>query len=347
MCTRPLARCERIGDTYRTKEGKIAHNCDFFSWSEIEEHIDYYKKKYLKVNMFPCGQCADCRLQKSREWANRIMLEKKYYPEEETWFLTLTYSDENLHFKTVENIDTKERIEGVTLDKKDMSLFMRSLRDHYRYKAKKEGKPFKEIRFYGCGEYGTVTNRPHLHIIVFGLQLDQSKLKFYKHNELGQSLWNHEEIEEIWRKGHVVVGRVTWESAAYVARYVMKKQTGKNAKWYYDAQAKEPPFVNMSRKPGIGTKYIMEHLEEIRYTDRIPIANKKTAELVPPPKFYDKYMEKIEPEFMEELKKERKKNAETLQKLKNLQTDLTAHEQRQIKEEKLEARMKALVRKEI
>lgn len=340
MCTKPLGRAEMF-EVYINKQGTLSNRAKIISWTEYEANPNKYST-YKSVVPIPCGQCTECKLNKSREWANRIMLEKKCYREEECWFITLTYEDEYLPTHTYCNQETGEIIEGISLDKKDMTKFLKDLRRYYDYHYQVNG-----IRFYGAGEYGSITARPHYHIILFGLPLDQSKLKLYKHNELGQSLWNHEELTKIWGKGHVVVGRVTWESAAYVARYVMKKQTGQAVDWYYHAQGKIEPFVNMSRMPGIGKKYLMDHINEIKQTDTIPIANKKTAEMVPPPKYYDRFMEKLEPQFMEELKQERRKKAEELQKFKNLLTDLSPQEQREIKEKKLETRIKGLIRKEI
>jgi len=39
----------------------------------------------------PCGQCTGCLLERSRQWAVRLMKEFKLH--DETCFLTLTYDD--------------------------------------------------------------------------------------------------------------------------------------------------------------------------------------------------------------------------------------------------------------
>lgn len=341
MCKRPLARCEKLGETYINKKGKISHYCDFISWADVERNLPYYKAKYKKVDMIPCGKCTECRLQHSRDKANQMVMEKLQYPEDLVWFITLTYADEYIPFHKTVNVETGEIFEGISLKKEDAQNFIKKLRRYYEYHYN-----VKNIRYVIVGEYGSNTHRPHYHAIIYGLPLDQTKLKLYKHNELGQSIWSHEELEKIWGKGFVSVGRVTWESCAYVARYAMKKQYGEN-KWYYGATGAIPEFVNQSLKPAIGRGYLEDHIEDILRTDTIPIANKKTAALVPPPKSYDRYMEQKYPELFEENKRKRKKKAEIAQQIRNQYTDLSPQQQREMKAQKIEERAKALIRKEI
>lgn len=340
MCKRPLARCEKLGETYINKQGKISYKCDFIPWADVERNLKYYQMKYRKVDMIPCSNCIECRLQKSRDKANQMMLEKMCYTEDECWFLTLTYDDLHIPTHKTVNTETGEIIEGISLKKEDAQKFIKRLRAHYQ---RKYGK---NIRYVICGEYGSETHRPHYHAIIYGMPLDQSKLKLYKHNEMGQSIWTHKELEEKWGMGFVTVGRVTWESCAYVARYLMKKQYGKE-KWYYGAIGAIPEFIQQSLKPPIGRNYLLDHIDEIVTYDQIPIANKKTAQLVKPPKSFDNYLMNLFPEEVEENKRKRKKYAQEAQQIKNQYTDLTPQQQREIKAEAIEHRSKALIRKEI
>ncbi|QCS36208.1 replication initiator protein [Capybara microvirus Cap1_SP_162] len=334
-----MARLELPGQTYINKQGKKSHRCEITSWADVEQNPKFYKTKYHRVDKIPCGQCMECRLNKARQWANRIVLEKQDYPEEQVWFLTLTYDDEHVPFGMTVDMETGEEIVNMTLKKEDEVKFMHDLRQYYQRKYNIDG-----IRFYMAGEYGSTTNRPHYHYILYGLPLDQTKLKRISINELGQTLWTHEEIEKIWNKGMITIGRVTWESACYVARYCTKKITGKDAEWYYKAQGIIPPFTQMSRRPGIGANYLEKNKDAIYTTDSIPIANKKTASLVSPPKSFDRIMEKYEPEFMEQLKRERRRRAELNEAAKFKATDLTPTEWRYQNEEKIKARTKSLVR---
>lgn len=337
MCTSPLMRIVTHKMALR-KNGKITPVAKVISMGEYESNTDKYEK-YADSLPIACGQCTECRLQKAREWANRLYLEKQNYKEDECWYITLTYDDVYLPFHTTRNCDTGEEIEGVSLDKKHMQKFLRDLRRYYKYNYNIQG-----IRFFGCGEYGEETERPHMHLIMFGLPLDLTKLKAAGKNKLGQQLWTHEVIEKIWKKGGIKIGRVTWDSCCYVARYVMKKQTGENAKTYYKALGRIPPFVNMSRNPGIGRAYFEENAYYIYETDSIPIANRKTTELVKPPKAFDRWMEEYFQEEMEELKEKRRKEAEEREHFKNMLTDLSPEEQRVSRDMQIKNRTKILTR---
>lgn len=174
----------------------------------------------------PCGQCIGCRLERSRQWAVRCLHEKMIW--EFNYFVTLTYSDKFLPA-------------GLTLDKRALQLFMKRLRKHYG-----DG-----IRFYGCGEYGDRTKRPHYHLILFNCKLDG--LRFYKHQADGSPLFYSETLEKLWPFGFNVVGEVTFESCAYVARYITKKIFGDKAEAHYGGR--QPEFTVMSRRPGIGSAW--------------------------------------------------------------------------------------------
>ena len=106
--------------------------------------------RYLEV---PCGNCIECRLNKSREWATRIACEQ--YTSCNSIFLTLTYDDENLpmgnHFLP-------------SLVPDHVSTFMKDLRAYCKYHYNTDN-----IRFYAAGEYGSVTARPHYHLCIFNL----------------------------------------------------------------------------------------------------------------------------------------------------------------------------------
>ena len=108
----------------------------------------------------PCGKCIGCRLDYSRDWANRMMLEASYH--EQNYFITLTYDDLHVPKSYYPCPETGEALPSLTLSKRDVQLFLKRLR-------KLTGQQF---RYYLCGEYGSTTHRPHYHLIVFGLVLD-------------------------------------------------------------------------------------------------------------------------------------------------------------------------------
>lgn len=195
----------------------------------------------------PCGQCIGCRLDYARQWADRCLLELGEH--KSSYFVTLTYSDEYVPFGHGVDKDTGEvTCDCMTLQKRDFQLFMKRLRKKFSD---------QKIRFFACGEYGPETQRPHYHAILFGLELND--LVLYKRCMHGDyNYYNSPSLQEVWPYGHVVVGKVTWESCCYTARYIMKKQKGDGA-LFYDLTGIEPPFSLMSRKPGIARNYYEEN----------------------------------------------------------------------------------------
>lgn len=204
----------------------------------------------------PCGQCIGCRLDYSRQWANRCMLEASEH--ESSFFLTLTYDDNHLPTNDIVDVETGEIKQSPvhTLVKRDFQNFMKRLR-------KNTGQ---RLRFYGCGEYGDETFRPHYHIIVFGLKLDD--LQFYKRSPAGFWYYNSDTVQKCWPNGFVVVCNVSWDTCAYTARYVTKKLKGEPAE-IYNYFNLTPPFVLMSRRPGIARNYYEEHKDNIYKYDCI------------------------------------------------------------------------------
>ena len=148
----------------------------------------------------PCGQCIGCRLERSRQWAMRCVHEASMH--DDNCFITLTYNPENLP-------------PDCGLIKSDFQKFMKRYRRAF---------PGKEIRFYHCGEYGDANNRPHYHAVIFGHNFDDWMYLF--DSPSGEPIYTSPTLERIWGHGFVTVGSVTFESAAYVARYVMKKING-------------------------------------------------------------------------------------------------------------------------
>lgn len=228
----------------------------------------------LRVSV-PCGQCLGCRIEKSRQWAIRIMHETQNH--EISSFVTLTYNDENLPV-------------GETLVKKDVQKFFKRLRKYL--------EPQK-IKYYVAGEYGETTRRPHYHAVIFGYWPTDSKLI----RSVGEAnLYTSPKLEKIWKKGFVSFGAVTFESACYTASYVTKKITGKPAKDYY--QGREPEFALMSRRPPIGAEYYEKYKDEIWRGDSIIMRGQEMR----PPMSYTRKLEKENEVLHKEIKVQRKKN---------------------------------------
>lgn len=234
----------------------------------------------------PCSQCIGCRLERSRQWAVRCMHESKLY--DDNCFITLTFNDDHLP-------------SDLSLDVRYFQLFMKRLRKRFG-----EG-----IRFYHCGEYGEKFGRPHYHACLFNFDFSDKKL--WKVNN-GFRLYTSKSLEELWPYGFSTIGDVTFESAAYVARYIMKKKFGKSAWVYYSdvdwntgeiIGQRKPEYTTMSRRPGIGKGWLDKHLADVYPSDKV-LVNAKPCR---PPRYYDSLFEIQYPSDFSAIKQARVKNA--------------------------------------
>lgn len=223
----------------------------------------------------PCGQCIGCRLESSRQWAIRCVHEAQMH--EENAFLTLTFSPERHESET----DEEFKLRRVTLIKTDFQKFMKRLRE----------KIYREygvrVSYYYCGEYGENYSRPHYHCCLFGFNFPDRKL--WK-NSNGNKLYTSDLLNGLWKYGYCIIGDLTFDSAAYVARYVTKKITGKTADESYCGRT--PEFTDMSRNPAIGLRWLEKYHLDVYPSDEIIYNNKKLR----PPKYYDRWLEKYHPE---------------------------------------------------
>lgn len=202
--------------------------------SDLENNGHYF-------SLVPCGKCVGCRMDYSRTWADRMLIELSDN-ENQAFFLTLTYNPEHLP-RSNKNVPT--------LCKRDLQLFWKRLRKAFSG---------RKIRYYIAGEYGPKTHRPHYHAIVYGISLtDLKDLQFLRYNGLGQAYFTSPKIESIWGNGYIVLSEVTWHTCAYVSRYVLKKRGKSNS--YVVATGVEPEFNLCSRKPGIGLLHALDMLE--------------------------------------------------------------------------------------
>lgn len=181
----------------------------------------------------PCGQCRYCRENHRNEIAVRAALENRCH--DKSVFLTLTYSDEWLP-------------EDHSVHKRTMQLFKKRM-------TKLTGL---KLRFLPCGEYGSQYQRPHYHIIIYGLSRDNPVFYNWKGKSCYCKAWSDPDTKEPY--GFCYVGTVTMDSCRYVAKYVCKKLTGKKAK-FYEENGIEPEFVLFPRRPALGLDYLQKNAD--------------------------------------------------------------------------------------
>lgn len=271
-----------------------------------DESINHFKKAgYIVVSEhddIPCGQCIGCRLDYAREWSTRIMYEKKKYPDNECWFVTVTYDDDHLIPAWNKPTDWVEETGEILSVDKVSEFNSVSVVEHQKF-MKRLRKKYGKVRFFCSLEYGTQTARPHAHYIFFGLKIPD--LEVYKVSPLGDILYNSKELEKTWKNGFVVIGRVTTESAAYVARYCIKKRNVIDRS-VYEKLGIEPERVIMSRNPGIGADMFDISIYD---TDHVVMPTKDGSVVLKPPKYFDRLLENIDPLKYEEIINNRKEKA--------------------------------------
>lgn len=226
---------------------------------------------------------------------------------QENSFITLTYEHEP---------------ESKSINVEHFQKFMKRLRKHYNN---------RKIRFFHCGEYGKVyapedtsrvnplphpvmgareaLGRPHYHAILFGLDFEDKE--FFKIRD-GNRLYTSKILRKLWTHGHVTTGAVTRQSAAYVARYVMKKINGDIAEPYYQRLGEDgelfpvqPEYTTMSRRPGIGDTWYKKYKKDLFPYDECIVEGKK----VPVPSYYLKKLKEEQPHTHEVIRKKRLKKA--------------------------------------
>ena len=322
-CNYPMIRAETF-ETFKNQKGGISYKAEFIGrdgWDKDKYKMLQKSGRYRKIEIVGCGQCTGCLLNYSRDRATQMMCEK-YYGNKGN-----TYSDEYLKTHVTVNTETGEKLEGISLDIQDHKNFMKRLRKHF-----KDSK----IKFVVAGEYGSKTQRPHYHYIIFGLPLDMTQFKKVGMNALNQPTWISEELNKIWGMGHVEIGRVEWRSCAYIARYTLKKAFQKDKLWY-QMQGMKPEFIIWSN--GVGKTGFIQNKDEIYSTDTVPISTHMGG-LLRTPKSYDRMLKEVDPKLYEKIKEIRTKNADASEIQKRMQTDLTPEERRQMQEARMKQVMK-------
>lgn len=252
---------------------------DFAYGPQQSRPIYFSPDKYHTVGIrLPCGQCIGCRLERSRQWATRLVHEAQCHSE--SMFLTLTYDDEHLP-------------RGGTLVPRHFQLFMKRLRKAVQSEEDVFGRSVgrvgfrRGVRFFHCGEYGDRSGRPHYHALIFGFEFAD---KCRKGERGGRPVYVSALAGSLWTFGiHEFSSGVQFESAAYVARYVVKKVTGDRSEAHYGGRV--PEYTTMSRNPGIGAPWLYRYMSEVYPADRVVVRGREAK----PPRFYDGQFELVNP----------------------------------------------------
>lgn len=181
----------------------------------------------------PCGKCPGCLSDQAMMWSIRCYHEASLH--ERNSFLTLTYSEA-----------------PDVLSKRDMQLFFKRVRKECR------------LRYFACGEYGTVTRRPHYHALIFGEDFLAGA------EQISSDFYVNEWLSKTWGHGFVQIAPVNMATCCYVAGYVNKKVDDPDS------------FRLMSMRPGIGRGWIDRYSDSVRRMNCVVIEGKE----LPVPKQY-------------------------------------------------------------
>lgn len=249
---------------------------------------------YLRSLKISCGQCVGCRKDRSHQWAARILHESQSHTAP-SWFATLT--DDDAHTPA----------DG-SLDYSVFQTFVDNLRAALNPRAPRGSpkKPRVKVRYFVAGEYGTKKVRPHYHAAFFGLDLPD--LAYLRMSPSGHKLYTSAMLEKVWGRGFISLGALSWESAAYIASYVCKKQTGPKATAYLrvdpntgECHSVRPEFARMSLRPAIGKEWFKKFHADCLPRDYCVVDGRK----VPVPRYYRDLFKKMNPHASDDLQHDR------------------------------------------
>lgn len=189
---------------------------------------------------------------------------------------------------------------GNSLDKRDFQLFMKRLR---------KNSDGQLIRYFHCGEYGSLFYRPHYHALLFNMGFRDRT--YLKHSRAGYPVYRSRFLESNWPFGFSSTTDVTFGAAAYVARYHLKKVNNIVEDDHFvnprTGECLAPEYMTMSRGSfkrgtgGIGKGWFDKFYRDVYPRDVRVIKGLDTK----PCKFYDSQYEKLDPESYAEVKLER------------------------------------------
>lgn len=217
-----------------------------------------------------------CRLERSRQWAVRCVHEAQLHSE--SCFVTLTYRDECLP-------------PDLSLRYRDFQLFMKRLRRECKV----------PLRYFAAGEYGEVGSRPHYHACLFGVGFRDRV--YWRRGDAGFNLYRSALLERVWGLGHCEIGDLSFQSAAYVARYVVKKELGVKAgprRCLLDVTTgemieRDHEFAHMSLRPGIGAGWLTRFFADVYPAGSVVVDGVQMKA----PRYYDKLLKRRDPALME------------------------------------------------
>lgn len=346
MCTEPLyaIRLKTEFDEKFKRFGKrvgIQVLCAVRDIGKDTSKLNYNRDVY-DLLMISCGQCLQCRLQRVKQRAVMCMCESLAHKENSFITLTFGYPQTYSYYRHEKKLShylasKKAHFHEWSLEVELFQKFMKRLRNwYYNYQLCLHlssigrsdlvpstfpyvthirlpllERPFllkdfnpKKIRCMHCGEYGDTKKRPHHHAILFGFQFPDIEPIF----ENKQKYYISDILTKLWPFGIHRIGDCSYNSCAYVSRYVTKKINGNNQDEYYNGR--KPEYISYSTKPVLGANYFKKNYKEIVNTQVLSVVTDKKYECHMP-KSYDNILKKIDIDLYNSMKEKRVQDSKT------------------------------------
>lgn len=215
-----------------------------------------------RTQIVPCGKCPECKKRKQLEWIFRLKVQLKH--SKNAFFTTLTYENPPESFNGYK-----------TFDSSDHQKFIKRLRKH----AQSQNLASKNFKYYSVSEYGTKTERPHFHQILFNLP---------------EELSNKDLFAAIWGKGLVDIQIANHNAIAYVTGYLLNKvHLRETTDVPKDEDDRLPEKAWMSK--GLGKDFLSERVIEFYNKKRLPFIFEEGGKKTTIPRYYkDKIFNDLE-----------------------------------------------------
>lgn len=279
-----------------------------------QKHL--YRGRLGKHFTVPCNKCSGCRRTQALNFATRCMHEASQH--EYNSYITLTYDDKHLpadlslHHEHIVQLMKKIRNrlcrEDVILGSDETARA--TLQCSYATSSHDLIPELQLLtpippRFYMAGEYGELYGRPHYHAILFGIAFPDRV--YHGRTKAGAKLYKSHTLSRLWTRGYSSIGDVTFASAAYIARYILKKRTGDKNKENYEIidpetgeiYFRKKEYNQMSRNPGLGKTWFENYHSDYIHQDKIRL---KDGREVKPPRYYDKQLKRLDRDIYEHTK---------------------------------------------
>lgn len=184
---------------------------------------------------------------------------------------------------------------NLTYDDDHLPVYGQLLKDDLQKFFKRLRKQGYKFKYVASGEYGDESRRPHFHIALFGVDFAASRVQWGR-SRSGDRTYISESVSRIWPQGQHLIGTLNFESCAYIARYILKKQKGPDAVIKPLAVTEDgevilpnPEFMTMSK--GIGRSWFRDYF----MSDVFPHAAVITSQgsKAPVPRFYKTLLKEV------------------------------------------------------